>query len=72
MARAWEPDFIQLWQAGASQEAIAQALGIPVGTVKSRAHALAAQGKIQQRLQAGGGARSLSALQNYEFITHNS
>jgi hypothetical protein len=53
MARAWEPDFIRLWQAGASQAAIAQALGVPVGTVKSRAHHLAAQGKIQPRPRGG-------------------
>jgi hypothetical protein len=32
MARAWEPEFIQLWQAGATQAQIAQALGIPQGT----------------------------------------
>jgi hypothetical protein len=32
MARAWEREFIRLWQAGATQAAIAQALGIPVGT----------------------------------------
>jgi hypothetical protein len=36
MTRAWEPEFIRLWQAGASQAAIAQALGIPVGTVRSK------------------------------------
>jgi hypothetical protein len=35
MARAWEPDFIRLWQAGATQADIAQALGVPVGTVTS-------------------------------------
>jgi hypothetical protein len=32
MAWAWEPEFIRLWQAGATQAAIAQALGCPVGT----------------------------------------
>lgn len=52
-ARPWEPEFIRLWQAGATQAAIAQALAIPVGSVKSRAHALAAQGKIQPRLRGG-------------------
>ncbi len=36
MARAWEADFIRLWEAGATQAAIAQALGIPVGTVTPR------------------------------------
>jgi DNA-binding transcriptional MocR family regulator len=49
MARAWEADFIRLWQAGATQAQIAQALGIPVGTVKSRAHTLQQQGTIQAR-----------------------
>jgi hypothetical protein len=32
MARAWEADFIRLWEAGATQAEIAAALGIPVGT----------------------------------------
>jgi hypothetical protein len=32
MARAWEADFIRLWEAGATQAAIAQALGCPLGT----------------------------------------
>ena len=40
MARTWEPEFIRLWQAGASQAEIAAALDIPLGTVKSRAHTL--------------------------------
>jgi DNA-directed RNA polymerase specialized sigma24 family protein len=34
-----EAHFITLWQQGATPAAIAQALGIPQGTVKSRAHA---------------------------------
>ena len=33
-----EATFIALWQQGLSQDAIGQRLGIPVGTVKSRAH----------------------------------
>jgi Homeodomain-like domain len=45
--------FIQLWQEGASVAAIAQALGCPEGTVKSRAHTLAHQGKIQARPRGG-------------------
>jgi hypothetical protein len=40
MARAWEADFIRLWESGATQGAIAAALGIPPGMVESRAHAL--------------------------------
>jgi hypothetical protein len=53
MAQAWEPEFIRLWQAGATQAAIAQVLGIPVGTVKSRAHHLQQQGKLQPRPRGG-------------------
>jgi hypothetical protein len=53
MARPWEPEFIRLWQAGATQAQIAQALGCPVGTVKSRAHTLQQQGKIQPRPRGG-------------------
>ena len=52
-ARSWEAEFIQLWQAGASHVDIAHALGCPVGTVKSRAHTLQQQGKIQARLHRG-------------------
>jgi transposase len=44
-----EARFITLWQQGLSHEAMAQQLGIPVGTVKSRAHALQRQGKIQAK-----------------------
>jgi DNA-binding NarL/FixJ family response regulator len=47
--RPWEPEFIRLWEQGATQAQIAQALGCPVGTVKSRAHRLQQQGKIQAR-----------------------
>jgi DNA-binding Lrp family transcriptional regulator len=48
-ARPWEPDFIELWQQGIETAEIAQQLGIPPGTVQSRAHALRQQGKIQAR-----------------------
>jgi hypothetical protein len=48
-----EAEFIALWQQGLSHEAIAQQLGCPVGTVKSRAHTLAHQGKIQARPRGG-------------------
>jgi hypothetical protein len=34
--RPWEPEFIRLWESGATQVQIAEALGIPVGTVTSR------------------------------------
>jgi hypothetical protein len=53
MTPADEAEFIALWQQGLSQDAIAQHLGIPVGTVKSRAHTLAHQGKLQARPRGG-------------------
>jgi Winged helix-turn-helix DNA-binding len=48
-----EATFITLWQQGASQQELAQRLGVPVGTIKSRASALARQGKIQARPKGG-------------------
>jgi hypothetical protein len=48
-----EAAFIQLWQQGASYTAIAQALGLKLGTVGSRAAALQRQGKIQPRPRGG-------------------
>ena len=48
-----EATFIQLWQQGLSQDAIPQQLGIPVGTVKSRAHTLAHAGKLTPRPRGG-------------------
>ena len=48
-----EARFIALWNAGTETAAIAQALGIPRGTVGSRAHALQRQGKIQARPKGG-------------------
>jgi DNA-binding transcriptional MocR family regulator len=48
-----EREFIRLWNAGTETAAIAQALGIPRGTVASRAHALRQQGKIQARPKGG-------------------
>jgi DNA-binding transcriptional MocR family regulator len=53
MARSWEAEFMELWRAGVETAAIAQALGIPRGTVASRAHALRRQGKIQARPKGG-------------------
>ena len=48
-----EARFVQLWNAGTETAAIAQALGIPRGTVSSRAYALVRQGKIQPRPKGG-------------------
>ncbi len=48
-----ERTFLQLWHAGLSHAAMAQALGCPVGTVKSRLHTLLQQGKIQRRPRGG-------------------
>jgi DNA-binding transcriptional MocR family regulator len=48
-----EARFIALWQQGASYAALAQALGIPAGTVSSRASALQRQGKIPPRPRGG-------------------
>jgi hypothetical protein len=48
-----EQEFIDLWQQGLTTDAIAQQLGIPRGTVGSRAKRLVAQGKIQARPRGG-------------------
>jgi hypothetical protein len=48
-----EATFIALWQQGASQQERAARLGMPIGTIKSRASALARQGKIQARPKGG-------------------
>jgi hypothetical protein len=53
-----EAHFITLWQAGTETAAIAQAFGIPVGTVGSRASTLVRQGKIQPRPKGGNYPRS--------------
>jgi hypothetical protein len=44
-----EAQFIALWQQGLSHEAMAERLGCPVGTVKSRSHTLQRRGLIQPR-----------------------
>jgi hypothetical protein len=48
-----EATFITLWNAGMETAEIARQLGIPRGTVASRAHALRQQGKIQGRPKGG-------------------
>jgi hypothetical protein len=52
-----EAQFIQLWQEGASYQAIAQAMRCPLGTVASRSAALVAQGRIILRPRGGVKAR---------------
>jgi hypothetical protein len=49
----WQPEFIALWQQGLEIREIAQRLGVPYGTVQSRAHRLQHQGKIQPRGRGG-------------------
>jgi DNA-binding transcriptional MocR family regulator len=53
MTPADEATFIALWQQDASYRELAAALGCPLGTVGSRASALAAQGKITPRPRGG-------------------
>jgi hypothetical protein len=48
-----EARLIQLWQASTPTATIAQQLGIPRGTMASRAYALRQQGKIQPRPKGG-------------------
>jgi len=49
MTPADEARFIQLWQAGASYQAIAQAMRCPLGTVASRSAALVARSSPSER-----------------------
>jgi hypothetical protein len=53
MTPADEAAFIALWTEGANYQAIAQAMGLKLGTIGSRAHRLVAQGKIQPRPRGG-------------------
>jgi hypothetical protein len=53
MTPAEEAAFIQLWNAGTESAEIGRQLGIPRGTVSSRASTLAKQGKIQPRPKGG-------------------
>lgn len=48
-----EAHFITLWQQGLTIPVIAERLGIPEGTAKSRAHTLQQQGKIAPRPRGG-------------------
>jgi transposase len=48
-----EAEFIALWTEGLEIAAIAQRLGIPKGTVQSRAHRLQQRGLIQPRPKGG-------------------
>ena len=59
--------FIQLWQQGTSQQEMAARLGVPLGTIKSRAAALARQGKLQPRPRGGAYPRQ-QALARQEAI----
>ena len=53
MTPAEEARFIALWQEGLTCPEIAQRLGIPPGTARSRAYALQQQGKISPRPRGG-------------------
>ena len=53
MTPAEEARFIALWQEGLTCPEIAQRLGIPPGTARSRAYTLQQQGKIQPRPRGG-------------------
>jgi transposase len=61
-----ETTFISLWQQGASQQELAQRLGVPIGTIKSRASALARQGKIPARPKGGAYPRQRHQAQQEE------
>jgi cell division septation protein DedD len=51
--RDWEATLIDLWQQSLEIAAIAQRLGVPYGTIQSRAHRLQREGKIQPRGRGG-------------------
>jgi hypothetical protein len=53
MTPADEAEFIALWTQGLETATIAQRLGIPKGTVQSRAHRLQQRGLIQSRPRGG-------------------
>jgi hypothetical protein len=64
--RDWEPLFIDLWNQGLEATEIAQRLGIPKGTVQSRAHRLQHQGKIQPRGRGGAYPRQRALARQTE------
>jgi hypothetical protein len=57
MTPAEEQEFIRFWTQGLETAEIARRLGIPPGTVSSRAHVLQLQGKIQPRPRGGAHSR---------------
>jgi DNA-binding transcriptional MocR family regulator len=57
MTPAEEARFIELWSQGLTTDAIAEALGVPKGTARSRAYTLQQQGKIATRPRGGPHAR---------------
>jgi hypothetical protein len=61
MTPADEARFINLWQEGLTTDAIAEALGIPQGTARSRAYTLQQQGKIAPRPKGGRRTRAVHA-----------
>jgi hypothetical protein len=63
MTSTEEAEFIALWSQGLSQDVMAQRLGIPIGTVKSRAHALAHAGKLTPRPRGGAYPRQKALAQ---------
>jgi DNA-binding transcriptional MocR family regulator len=61
-----EATFIALWQQGTGQQELAARLGVPIGTIKSRASALARQEKIQARPKGGAYPRQRHQAQQEE------
>jgi DNA-binding transcriptional MocR family regulator len=55
-----EAEFITLWNRGFETAEIARQLGIPPGTVRSRAHVLQQRGLIQPRPRGGPHARRVA------------
>jgi|SRR5882724_2429858 transposase len=64
--REWEATFIDLWQQGLEIADIAQRLGVPYGTIQSRAHRLQREGKIQPRGRGGAYPRQRALARQAE------